>query len=277
MWQGGRIVYHVTAYDGKFSGTYERERLLHLRGFSLDASVGFERRGSARETRGLGSAAEGSQATSFKNGNRMPGYWSTDQVLRDEEADRIAGQLANFGTGGNAHKSPLLDAGMKYESVAQNFRDAEMVATRKHQIVEVCAAFNVLPSVLGIDDKTQAFASVEAMFRAHLQHTLRPWLVAWEQAIDRDVLDGIGPLSARHDTSDMEKASTKERAESYRNLMETFVLMPNEARRLEGRDEIPGLDEEWRKIRRGMAGLDKTAPAAKEGESDDADPAADPA
>jgi phage portal protein BeeE len=24
MWQGGRIVYHVTAYDGKFSGTYER-------------------------------------------------------------------------------------------------------------------------------------------------------------------------------------------------------------------------------------------------------------
>lgn len=252
--------YTINAYEGKISGRFTRKNVLHLRGSMLDGLHGIDQLLYARDTIGLSSAAQGTQAKSFRNGNRMPGYWTTDGTLGDEEVDRLAEQLHSATSGENQFRSPLLDKGVKYQSAGLGFRDSQMVETRKHEMIEVCAGFNVLPAVLGIDDKTQAFASVEAMFRAHLVHTLRPWLVAWEQTLDRDVLDAEGPLFAQFDTSDMEKATTKERAESYRNLAETLVRLPNELRQLEGLPEIPGLNEAWIEMMKGRSGLNK-APA----------------
>lgn len=262
--------YTIAAYEGKISGTFTRKEVLHLRGVSMDGLGGLDQLVVARNTIGLASAAQSSQAKSFRNGNRMPGYWTTDNNLGDEEVDRIAAQLQAATSGENQYKSPLLDNGLTYKTAGQGFRDSQMVETRKHEMIEVCAAFGVLPAILGIDDKTQAFASVEAMFRAHLVHTLRPWLAAWEQALDRDILDGEGPLYAKFDTSDMERATTKERAESYRALAETLVILPNELRRLEGLPEIPGLNETWIEMMKGRSGLAPEGNGDETGTSPDA-------
>lgn len=239
-----RVVYQVNAYDGFISGEFPAERFLRVRNMMWDGMVGLDRLNTARESIGLASAAAGTQGKAFSNGTRMPGYWTTDQPLDDEAVSRLAAQLQAATTGGNQYKSPLVDMGINYKTTGQNFEEAQLVEARKHQIIEVCAAFGVVPAVLGIDDKTQAFASVEAMMRWHLQHTLRPWLTAWEQALDRDVLDGAeGPLYAKFDTADMEKASTADRAQSYRDLVELGVMTRNEARALEGLPALEGLDE----------------------------------
>ncbi len=238
--EGARIIYGVSAYDGAISGDYGRDRIMHLRNMTWDGMTGLDRMKTARDGIGLAGAAQNTQGNAFKNGVRMPGYWSTDEKLSPDAVDQLTAALSN----GDKWRSPVLDAGLQWKTTAQNFDDAELLDTRRHQMVEICAAFGVVPAVLGIDDKTQAFASVEAMMRWHLQHTLRPWLTAWEQAIDRDVLDGAeGPLFAKFDTSDMEKASTAERADSYRNLVELGVMTRNEARELEGLPPLPGLDE----------------------------------
>jgi HK97 family phage portal protein len=240
---GTRIEYTIAAYDGEFSGVYESRDVLHIRGINWDGVNGLSRVWTAGEAIGVAAAAERSQARSFGNGGRMPGYWTTDSPLGDDDLLRMAEQLRAANTGENQWKSPLLDNGLKYQTVGQDFETAQMIETRRHQMIEICAHFGVVPAVLGIDDKTQAFASVEAMMRWHLQHTLRPWLTAWEQALDRDVLDtAAGPLFAKFDTSDLEKASTKERAESYRSLVELGVMTRNEARRLEGLPPLAGLD-----------------------------------
>ena len=207
---------------------------MHLRPLSMDGHKGLDRLVYARNAIGLAQAAQMTQSKSYKNGGRMPGYWTTDEHLSEEEAARLSQSLQSAVSGENQWKSPLLDIGINYKTSGQSFKDAELIATRKHELIEVCAAFGVLPAVLGVDDKTQSFASVEAMFTAHLRHTLRPWLTAWEQTIDRDLLDGLGPVYCKFDTSDMEKATTKERAESYRTLMDTLVMMPSEAREKEG-------------------------------------------
>lgn len=257
--RGFELAYHVNAYEGSISGRFGRERILHLRGFTWDGATGLDRMHLMRDAIGVSGAAQGAQGRSFKNGVRMPGYWSTEQGLSDEALDNLAAALAAQTSGDAQWRSPILDSGLTWKATAQNFDEAQLIETRRHQMIEICSGFGVVPAVLGIDDKTQAFASVEAMMRWHLQHTLRPWLMAWEQALDRDVLDDAGPLFARFDTADMEKASTRERAESYRDLLETLVLMPNEARALEGLPRIAGLDEDWREIRRGQAGINGPA------------------
>ena len=242
-WEQMTPLYHVSAYDGGISGVFERSRIVHLRGFSWDGKGGLDRVFTARDSIGLAAAAEGIQGSALKNGNRMPGYWTTDGTLTDEQIDRIVAQLVAQTSGKNAFKSPVLDAGLKYATTGQSFEDSQLIETRKHQIVEVCAAFGVLPSVLGIDDKTQAFASVEAMMAAHVKRTLWPWLRAWEGALDRDLLDRDGPLCVKFDTSELEKATTAERAESYRTLVELGIMTRNEARDREGLPRLEGLDE----------------------------------
>lgn len=240
--EDGEIRYSVNAYEGDVSGDFGRDKVMHLRGFTWDGWRGRDRMALTRNAVGLASAALSTQSKAFRNGGRMPGYWTTDQPLGDA-IDHIVEQLRTANTGENQWKSPLLDNGIEWKSTSNNFGDSQMVETRRLQMVEICAAFNVVPAVLGIDDKTQAFASVEAMMRWHLQHTLRPWLTLWEQAIDRDVLDtAAGPLFAQFDTRDLEKASTSERADAYRNLVELGIMTRNEARELEGLPPLPGLD-----------------------------------
>lgn len=257
---GFEPIYTVHAYEGRIAGEFTRQNILHLRPQTMDGLTGLDRLIYARNAIGLAQAAQSSQALSFKNGNRMPGYWTTSEKLQDTVLTRLADALRAATTGSNQWKSPLVDMGVEYKTAGQSFEQAQMIETRRHEMLEVCAAFGVLPAVLGIDDKTTSYASTEAMFQAHIRHTLRPWFAAWEQAIDRDLLDGLGPLHARFDTSDMEKATTKDRAESYRALAETLVMMPNEMRRLEGLEPISGLDELWLEMMRGKSGLADVEP-----------------
>lgn len=267
----------INAYDGELSGKYSRRDVFELRPQTMDGTNGIDRLKYAANAIGLAQAAQLTQSRSYKNGNRMTGYWTTEGTLSENALARIGASLRAATSGGNQWKSPLLDSGLMYKSSGQTFTESQMIETRKHELIEVCAMFGMLPAVLGIDDKTQAFASVEAMFMAHLRHTLNPWLTSWEESIDRDLLDGAnGPKFAKFDTSGFEKATTKERAESYRTLLETLVMTPNEARRAEGLQPIEGLDEVWLEIVKGKSGQaatgepDSTPAAEQESDNDDA-------
>lgn len=250
--EGLSVFYDVNAYEGAIAGRFERRNILHLRNMMWDGVAGLDRLSLARGALGLSASTEKTQAALYRNGNRMPGYYTTDEGLGDEALDRIAKELMAATTGMNQGRAPVLDRGLEYRPVGQTMRDAEMIETRRHQIVEVCAAFNVVPAVLGVDDKTQAFASVEAMMRWHLQHTLRPWLKAWTQALDRDVLDGeAGPLFAEFDTAEVEMPSFSELSNSLSTLVAAGVLTRNDARRRMGLAPLPGLDAPLRPLNMG--------------------------
>ena len=71
---GPEIRYAVAAYDGSVSGFFDRERIMHLRGFTWDGVSGRDRLAMARDAIGLDAAARGTQSKAFKNGSRMPGF-----------------------------------------------------------------------------------------------------------------------------------------------------------------------------------------------------------
>jgi len=234
---------YVVQFANGTRAILDQTQIFHLPGLSWDGIRGLNMVGAGREALGLAAAAEGTQARSFANGARMPGYWTTEQPLDEVQANKLRDSLVNATTGANQFKSPLLDLGIQYKLVGQTFDDAQLVETRKHQILEVCAIFGVAPAVLGLSDQTQAFASVEAMQRWHLITTLTPWLKRWKARLDISVLDASGPLSVEFDTRDLTKATLRERTASYRALVELGIMTRNEAREMEGLPPLPGLDE----------------------------------
>ncbi|MBC7282562.1 phage portal protein [Hoeflea sp.] len=244
--KGWILEYDLMGPRGEVMGTYRQDQVFHLRNMSWNGYRGLNLSRNAREAIGLSAALENNQSTQMRNGAKPQGILTTESNLTEEQIDRVAQGWKAATSKGNAYSTPLLDAGLKFMPVSLNSVDSQLLETRKHQVTEICAAFGMIPAVLGIDDKTQAFASVEAMMQAYVDQVIWPWAERWQQRLDRDCLDADGPLEIMMDMSQMRKASAKDQAEADVKLVTNGLRTPNELRARDGLPPIEGGDTPMR-------------------------------
>lgn len=237
------VTYTVTL-NNRVLGKFGPDRIFHMRGLSWDSVTGWEPIKLAREAIGLSLATEEGHSRMHANGAKLSGVFTTDKKLSPQALDQLRDYWAKHYAGTrNAGGTPVLDQGISFEKMSMTGVDAEHLATRRFQIEEVCRFFKVFPQMVMQSDKTSTYASAEAFFTAHLRHTIDPWLVRWEQEIDRQLLDAKGPLFAQFDRSELEKASMKDRGDFYMQVGQLGIYTRNELRMKEGLPPIEGLDE----------------------------------
>ena len=73
---------------------------------------------------------------------------------------------------------------MKFEPMAVPNNEAQFLETRKFQVDEICRIFRVPPHLVG-DLEHATFSNIEHMSIDFAVHTIRPWLVRIEQAMNR--------------------------------------------------------------------------------------------
>jgi HK97 family phage portal protein len=239
------VTYQVSDGSGVVA-ILPREDVHVLRGLSWNGYSALPVVDQAREALGLALAAEESQARLHGNGARPGGVLSTDQVLTEDQINRMR---ASFDAGHagveNAFKTLLLDGGLKFQSWAMTGVDAQQIQTRQHQVEEVCRYFRVFPSMVGYSDKTSTYASAEAFFSAHVAHSLMPWINRWEQAIIRDLLtpeDVAAGLFPKFYVNGLLRGDAKSRAEFYKAGITDGWMSRQEARAFEDMNPAPGLD-----------------------------------
>lgn len=241
------VTYDVTDAAGRIT-TLLRDDVHVLHGLSWNGLSALEVVSQGREAIGLAMAAEETQARLHGQGARPGGIITTTATLSDPQVDRIKAQFAeNYSGVANAFKTMLLDNGLKFEPWAMKGVDAEHLATRKHQVEEVCRLFRVFPAMVGFSDKATTYGSAESFLGAHVVHTLMPWVSLWEQAMSRDLLTEVEiaqGYEARFLMQGLLRGDSKTRAEFYESAISKACWMSrNEARRLEDFDPLPGLDE----------------------------------
>jgi len=194
--QLGDILYSVTWKNGT-QQAIPRANLWHLRGLSWDGIQGMDGVKLAREAIGLTLATERHSAKLFANGTKASGVLQTDQTLTGEKAKEFRDMWAeNYAGLENAGKTPILHSGFKWAPASMDNAQAQLIESRRFQVEQICAAFRVLPIMIGYTDKTATYASAEQMFLAHVVHTLGPWIERIEQSMDvnlltaQDVKDG---------------------------------------------------------------------------------------
>lgn len=235
-----KLEYDLHAPQGGVHETVGQDRVFHLRGLGWHGYKGLSLTRAAREAIGLAAALEAQQAAQMKNAGKPAGVLRTDHTINTETAENVRRVWQDLTAGPNAYGTPVLDAGFRFEQVSLSAVDAQMIESRKHQILEICAAFGVLPAAIGLDDKTQAFASVEAMMQAHVDQTVWPWARRWQERLDMDCLDGDGPHEIAFDLTEMRKASAKDQAEADVKLVTNGLRTPNELRARDGLPPLPG-------------------------------------
>lgn len=235
-------VYRVRDHNGRLIGNFLPGDLFRISGPSWDTIQGINAIKTFREAIGLSMAIETSQAGLHGNATRPSGILSTPNTIGKETLENLKAQWEaahqgvkkNFGTA-------VLDNALEFKPITMTGVDSQLIETRKHQVEEICRAFKVFPQMVGHAENTP-YNSAEAFFSAHFRQTIWPWLERWEQCIDRDLLDRTGPLFAKFDTRQFEKASTSDRANFYRTVVELGIYTRAEVRDLEGLPPIKGLD-----------------------------------
>lgn len=181
--------------------------------------------GAAREM-------ESHAANLFKNGARPGGAIQTPKALGDEGVKKMikAWRLAHDGAS-NTGKTAILWDGATFNPFTFNSVDSQFLELRKFQILEICRAFRIPPSMLYELDRA-TWSNSEQMGREFLTYTLEPWLRTIEAALGRALFSREDRKRYRIllDRDDLTRADLTARSTAISSLISTKVLNPNEAR-----------------------------------------------
>jgi len=212
---------------------YKPNQVFHIKGMSLDGVKGLSPIAQAREAVGLALATEEYGAKFFGNGARPGGVLEHPGVLKDPERLRDSWNKVYQGTR-NSHKVAVLEEGMKYHTVGIAPEDAQFLETRKYQVNEICRIFRVPPHLVG-DLERATFSNIEHQSIEYVQHTIRPWLVRWEQCISKMLLDDKEKelYFAKFNVDGLLRGDYKSRMEGYAIARQNGWMSVNDIRRLE--------------------------------------------
>ena len=235
----GKIKYTYSDDITNKTYVYKPNQIFHIKGLSIDGVKGLSPIAEAREAIGLSLATEEYGAKFFGNGARPGGVLEHPGILKDPEKLRESWNQVYQGTR-NSHKVAVLEEGMKYHSIGIAPEDAQFLETRKYQVNEICRIFRVPPHLVG-DLERATFSNIEHQSIEFVQHTIRPWIVRWEQAIARSLLsvEEKTLYFARFNVDGLLRGDYKSRMEGYAVGRQNGWLSTNDIRKLEDLPLVP--------------------------------------
>lgn len=196
---GDTLHYYVND-DGKYFGL-ESEDVLHFPGFGFDGTKGESViRYAARQAVGAALAADEYAGEFFSNGASpsiaitypagvSPGTEQQD-YLRQQFTEKYTGRT-------NHHKPMLLVNGGDIKPVSLTAEDAQLLETRKFQVIEIARAFGAPPHMIGETSASTSWGTgIEQMSIGFVRYTLGPHLRRIEQELNRK----LWPRSTRYFT-----------------------------------------------------------------------------
>ena len=160
--------------------------VLHIPGLGFDGLTGYSPIAMAKNAIGLAIAAEEYGSKFYANGATPSGILEYPGTVKEPDKVRESWN-AGFGGSSNAHKIAVLEEGMKYTPISISPNEAQFLETRKLQINEIARIFRVPPHMVG-DLEKSSFSNIEQQSLEFVKYTLEPWLVRWEQAMQRALI-----------------------------------------------------------------------------------------
>lgn len=211
------------------------EEVLHLRDRSDDGIVGKSRLTRARETFGTAIATERFAANTYRNGASLSGVLSHPDQIGDDARDNIRQSFeSNYSGAQNAKRIMVLEEGLKWTAISVSPEDAQMLESRRFSVEQIARMFRIPPPVLG-DLSNGSYSNVTELGRWFYQHTIMPWLVRWERAIERALFseDGRRAHEVEFDTDVLVRGDYLQRLQGYRIGREVGLYSANDLRKFE--------------------------------------------
>ena len=213
--------------------------VLHVPGLGFDGLVGYSPIAMAKNSIGMAIACEEYGAKFFANGATPSGILEYPGTVKNPEAIRESWN-AGFGGSSNAHKVAVLEEGMKYTPIAISPNEAQFLETRKFQIDEIARIFRVPPHMVG-DLEKSSFSNIEQQSLEFVKYTLEPWIVRWEQSLNRALLTETEKAAyfVKFNVDGLLRGDYQSRMNGYATARQNGWMSANDIRELENLDLIP--------------------------------------
>lgn len=216
--------------------------VLHIPGLGFDGLVGYSPIAMAKNAIGLAIAAEEYGSKFYANGATPSGILEYPGTVKEPDKVRESWN-AGFGGSSNAHKIAVLEEGMKYTPISISPNEAQFLETRKFQINEIARIFRVPPHMVG-DLEKSSFSNIEQQSLEFVKYTLEPWLVRWEQAMQRALIpqDDKSKYFIKFNVDGLLRGDYQSRMQGYATARQNGWMSANDIRELENLDRIPAED-----------------------------------
>ena len=234
----GNLTYTYTTSDGKTVSIKPRD-ILHIPGLGFDGVMGYSPIALEKNAIGLGIASEEYGSKFFSNGARPSGILTHPNTVKNPKALRESWNSA-YGGSANSNRVAILEEGMKFEPIAIPNNEAQFLETRKFQVDEICRIFRVPPHLV-CDLEHATFSNIEHMSIDFAVHTIRPWLVRIEQAMNRALFpeQEKGRFFVQFNIDGLMRGDYKSRMEGYAIARQNGWMSANDIRELENQNPIP--------------------------------------
>lgn len=239
--QTGALVYTYTTTEGN-AVKLKPSDVLHIPGLGFDGIMGYSPIALEKNAIGLGIAAEEYGSTFFKNGARPSGVLTHPNTVKDPKRLR-ENWNATYGGSSNGGKVAILEENMSFTPISLPNNEAQFLETRRFQVEEICRIYRVPPHLVGNLDRA-TFSNIENQSIDFAVHTIRPWLVRIEQAMNRALFADSekGRFYVQFNLDGLMRGDYKSRMEGYAIARQNGWMSANDIRALENLNPIP--DEE---------------------------------
>lgn len=213
--------------------------VLHIPGLGFDGLVGYSPIAMAKNAIGLAIATEEYGSKFFANGAAPSGVLEHPGTIKNPSKVRESWQQT-FGGSANSNKIAVLEEGMKYMPISISPEQAQFLETRKFQINEIARIFRVPPHMVG-DLEKSSFSNIEQQSLEFVKYTLDPWVVRWEQSIQRTLLapEEKKTYFVKFNVEGLLRGDYASRMNGYATARQNGWMSANDIRELENLDRIP--------------------------------------
>lgn len=184
-----QLEYQIRTAEQDRPEPWAANEILHIPGLNFDGIKGMSVLSAAREAIGGGLAVQKFGNKLFARGGRVPGIITTPFPTVDPEKRKNvrAGWDESVGGSENYHVPAIFPKGWDYKEIGIHPDDAQWIETKKFNVLDVCRFFGVNPHKV-FDYERATFTNFEQSSLSHITDTIRPWVVLWEQELNRKLL-----------------------------------------------------------------------------------------
>jgi len=230
-----------TIDDGK--ETFDDTEMIHILGLSFDGIVGKSVIEAARESIGLGLAADQFGGSFFGNGANVSAVLTHPGRLSDEAYKRLMASWQRRYSGlDNAHKTAILEEGMNLTKVSISPSESQFLETRQFGVVDIARFFRIPLAYLGSLENSSTRANIEEQGIQFQRNTILPWVKRWEAEFNRKLFPNGNDYYIRFNMDGLLRGDITSRYSSYATARQWGWLSVNDIRKFEGLDNIDNGD-----------------------------------
>lgn len=229
----GRLAFDVSMWPDMVRRRLLDDEVFYLRDRSDDGYIGRSRISRSPDVIGNATSLQDFASHAWQNQASPSGAIQIDQPMNDVQFGRLRARLeATYSGTANARRAMILDGGAKWQAISVSPEDAEVLASRRFTVEELCRLFQVPPPI--VQDYTHnTFTNSQQASLWFAQFSLMPWVKKIEAEFRRSVIIG-SDVELNIDMSGLMRGDYAARWQAYAVARQNDILTINEIREQEG-------------------------------------------